>query len=45
MKTCGHAGATFPLEGNLYCTRCAHRAWQNYVHRGHADEPPKVPVQ
>jgi hypothetical protein len=42
--TCGHAPATFLLEGNLYCQRCAQYAWQNFVHRGHDDEPPAVPV-
>lgn len=42
--TCGHPGATFALEGVLYCARCANYAWQHFVHRGHADEPPPVPI-
>lgn len=41
---CGHEGATFRLEGNLYCKRCAPYAWQNFVHRGHPDEPAMVAV-
>lgn len=42
METCGHAEARTVLEDRRYCSACFPYAWQNFVHRGHADEPAPV---
>jgi hypothetical protein len=42
--SCGHVDAKFPLMGALYCSRCADRAWQRFIHEGHPDQPAEVPL-
>jgi hypothetical protein len=42
--TCGHLDAKFPILAALYCNGCADRAWQHFIHEGHADQPQAVPL-